>query len=260
MEVLRDDIETAIESFENYADKPKKKLRTYVPFGASAPSVLHLNGEIYIHKKHKKYLPTIIANMNPETLKMNHPDHWFGSSWGAKIKNRIKKIGDGIGDALKAAAFSPLLPFKNMMRSALQKKGLKPSGKFGDMALQFFNEVVKKHGHYEESPNHLLPLAIIPPIIAFIKDALAKKKAGAKLTPEESLAADAAQTTLAKVEQQAAKAGVNLQDQASIEAAITKGKVKDDSNAPSGFSLSMPMMLGIGGGIVVLILVLAMRK
>jgi len=250
MEVLRDDIETAIESFENYADKPKRKIRTYVPFGASAPDVVHLNGEIYVHKKHRHLLPKVVAGFNPKTLKQ---DNWFGSKL-------IKKIGDRIGDALKAAAFSPLLPFKGMMRKMLVKKGLKPSKRFGDMAIMFFENIVKKHGHYEEHPDHILPVAIIPPIIAFIKDVISKKKAGAKLTSEEKVVADTAQSALTKVEADAAKAGVNLQDQASIEAATSKGKIKDDSQSSSGFSLSMPMMLGIGGGVVLLIIVVMMSR
>jgi len=68
------------------------------------------------------------------------------------------------------------------MRNAIRKKGLTAPHKLADVARVFFENIVKKHANgYDDIDvntleDHLVPLMIIPPIIAFVKDAIAKGK------------------------------------------------------------------------------------
>lgn len=98
-------------------------------------------------------------------------------------------------------AFTVLGPFVPAMKKALKSRGISPPGDIQKLAQLFYNTfVAKKKSSFEPinfddlegEENNLIPLAIIPPIIAFIKGIAQKKKGGTKLSPIlQTLAADA---------------------------------------------------------------------
>ena len=120
-----------------------------------------------------------------------------------RLKNAIKKAGKGFkhlaGNVLKAyetAGLAVLLPFKPLMVSALNKKGVPVSrkDKIGKIAVLFHDKVVanKQHleySHYEHLGEEIAFSAgkqIVQAVIDFIQRLKDKKERGETLTPDES--------------------------------------------------------------------------
>jgi len=118
-----------------------------------------------------------------------------GKGFFGKVGKVMKKIGAFAGDL---TIFAPLAPLRPMMRKMLAKKGKDPGKKThtGELAKIFYNEVVAKHGNYEEihcdfdlEPDNIVEAAasgIIKGILEFIKGLKKKKSGGEKLSKVEA--------------------------------------------------------------------------
>ncbi len=171
-----------------------------------------------------------------------------------------KKIGKGITKGVKAVAgavkdvtaFSVLLPFVPMMNKSLKAKGLTPPKNVADKAELFYKEVVQKNSNSFDAPDLLeemetfdgsnrsdhVAVAIIPPIIAFVKDLINKKKRGTKLGP----ILDAVATG-------------GMQAQTEIEK-----EVRSEVNTSVGEKITANWMWIVGGVLVLIVVMVAMKK
>lgn len=127
-------------------------------------------------------------------------DKLFGGV-GKFVEKTTKTVVKGIGDAGKilgkivtSPAIAALLPFKNAMKKALDKKGVSYKSKdMWDIAGKFVENIAKKKNyegyeayyvHTEERADFLPLVALIPVVLAFFKMLKDKQAAGA-LTGEE---------------------------------------------------------------------------
>lgn len=178
--------------------------------------------------------------------------------------NQLKMVVQGAKDI---TAFTVLKPFDKLMRNAIRKKGLTAPSKLADVARVFFENIVKKHANgYDDIDvntleDHLVPLMIIPPIIAFVKDAIAKGKknkalvaAGQKPQPLNdaiaAIAGDGIAVEKDLTEKVAAGGGV-------VDAQGRPTGAKAGSHSMGGIP---PMVMYIGGGIVALIIAVMLFK
>ena len=190
------------------------------------------------------------------------------------VRNR-KKIGKGLGKigkiAAGAALLPALLPLMPIMAGALKAKGLKPSRKPRQLAEQFYTQIVKKNSHYDKpdtsGEDHFLPLAaIVPPIITFIKRLIAKKKTGAKLSKVEDIVATGSENVVDKIKEngggdESSMPGSNAKDSGEgIGDEGSEGSHKSKQLSIGGLKLSTPMMLGIGGVLIVVIFFVMKKK
>jgi len=133
------------------------------------------------------------------------------------------------------AGFAILLPFMPLMKRALKKKGFSTNNNPKDVAQLFYSHIVV-HNSFEPPMNfdqmympteHInyadildsattatqgTPLAIVPPIIKFIKDLINKKQAGQTLPPAlAAIASDGlnVQNQLTTADNQIAAGGLN---------------------------------------------------
>lgn len=141
-----------------------------------------------------------------------------------KIGRAAKKVGSVIKEvALDTTIMAPLIPLVPMMKKGIQKKGKPVPKGVSSIAKAFYNEVVTKHGDYDEihfdndlDADNIVEEAasgIIKGILEFVKGIAAKKKAGQTLSPTEEVIASGTETVQ-----------TNLQKQAKDEAATTVGK------------------------------------
>lgn len=130
----------------------------------------------------------------------------------SSAKNDIHKIGKAIAktavkvvDKVEEIPFAPLLPFKGLMTTELQKRNITYKNELSDIAPKFYNSVVKK-SHFDSESNNFeggfnyidhdgsenfvvtaaMATTIIGAIIDFIKQLKKKRDAGQPLTNEES--------------------------------------------------------------------------
>lgn len=120
-----------------------------------------------------------------------------------KVKSTAKKVGSIIADKAQDVPFQPLLPLKPVMMAALKLKGLSTSGSIREVALRFYDNIVKRNNFDEGSlddryptisepvyqnytdPDNFDPAtvtAIVSAIIGYVKKVKEKKAAGEKLT------------------------------------------------------------------------------
>lgn len=241
-------------------------------------------------QKHAKHRPCAMRRVytHPITghrfIKKGDPivSQWEGDNFNLKKITKgkafklVKKFANPL-NSLKllkeATAFSILMPVVPLMRRALKKKGLHPPGKISSLAQMFFENVVKKHtSHYddvdsENLEDNLLPLAIVPPILSFVKGVIQKGKdnkakvaAGQKPEPLNPAVAEMAQDGIA-VEQnlvaKAKEAGVPV-DGNGAPLTQSSSAPSNDTAPPSDGSdkiLGMPKMAVIVGGIIIAVII-----
>jgi hypothetical protein len=168
------------ESFENYAQKKKKKrgfLKGVLAVATGGASLL-------ADKKNRQKIGKVAQ----------------------KAVKLVKTLAKNINPLLM-----PLMPLRPLMRNALKKAGHPVSTKINitDLANQFYQNVVKKSSmksQFDDYPdlnsldweteNHIVEAAIsgiIKGILEFVKGVKAKKASGAKLSPtEETIAGETA--------------------------------------------------------------------
>lgn len=129
----------------------------------------------------------------------------------------LKKAAKDTGKAIKKiggiAAFAPLLPLVPMMKKALKKKGKPVPSGVQNVAKAFYNEIVTKHGSYEEihfdsdlDADNIISEAIggiVKGILEFVKGLKKKKQAGDKLSDTEAVIADGTEIVEKKLNEQA---------------------------------------------------------
>lgn len=111
------------------------------------------------------------------------------------MKNKKRKLKEKLNKAKKGKGFALLIPFKGILRKALEKKRIKNDGSIKDIAVKFYEHIVKKDFEtenaflsYEDAVDNLTDVAIdaiVKAIISFIKNVRKKKSEGKELTPIE---------------------------------------------------------------------------
>jgi hypothetical protein len=215
------------ESFENYAQKKKKK---------------------------KGFLKGVLAVATG------------GASLLADKKNR-QKIGKGIKSLAKNInpLLLPLIPLRPLMRKALEKAGHPVSKKINitDLANQFYQNVVKKSSMKNkfddypdlnsldyETENHIVEAAlsgIVKGILEFVKGVKAKKQSGAKLSPTEALIAKDTEAVEAML---AAKA----------KASVKEGAAQGVGNAILFDKKTQFIIVGVVIAIIIAVVIIVKKK
>lgn len=122
------------------------------------------------------------------------------------VKNAVQNAGGSAQDVLNAAKLAPLIPFKQVMKNALQRKGIPVSNDLQDIAVKFKDYIVDKKSNYEEE-NYGAELQYLDPatltiivgaVLAWFKKKQDEKEAGKPLSAEDS-------QTLAEANQAAAQ-------------------------------------------------------
>jgi hypothetical protein len=132
----------------------------------------------------------------------------------AGIKKGVKKVGKVLKEiALDTTIFAPLVPLVPMMKKGLQKKGKPVPKGVSNIAKSFYNEVVVKHGSYEQihydndldADNIIAEAAsgIVKGVLEFIKGLKKHKAEGGKLTPTEEAIVAGTDLAAAKIDEQA---------------------------------------------------------
>jgi hypothetical protein len=152
---------------------------------------------------------TYVAPPTTTTITKRTPRTKLGSAVqniGTKIVDTTKNIVDAAKETLKNPAFAPLVVLKPVMKSALQKKGIKyKSDSVEDLAEAFHTAIVKKQpykANYSYEVNNLDPFlvtTIVTAIIDFIKNLKKKKEDGIALTNEEQIILNEAEKVAATV-------------------------------------------------------------
>lgn len=139
----------------------------------------------------------------------------------------VAKTGEKIGNTLADVVLAPLLPFKGLMKKALEKRGYKPSNKLRELAEQFYNHVVKNNfegnnyddvyvsaDNYEDEDHAAIAIgAIVSAILAFIKGIKEKGDSGEPLSGTEKA-----------IYQGTQEAETQIQDRAKLEASAAVGE------------------------------------
>lgn len=114
-----------------------------------------------------------------------------------KRKVKVEKLKKGIRTAVtKFGAVGVLIPFKGIMSKRLKELGVNTDEmKLDEIALKFYDMVIKKKSDYEVS-NFAVPpqviAGVVQGVIAFFKNLIDRKKRGEQLSPsEEKLAGQA---------------------------------------------------------------------
>lgn len=131
----------------------------------------------------------------------------------SKIIEGHEKVFKKVGQlATKLISYPLLVPLMPVMGAAIKKAGVSPSGDPGKRAEQFYTYVIKKEkpgSNYEQ--DHILPAiaALIPIVIKFVKNMIAKKKAKkaagqeASMDPVEAVVADTGASVMETLDQKA---------------------------------------------------------
>lgn len=144
----------------------------------------------------------------------------FANQDNLNLKKGFKKIGKGFkkaGKAVKkavgyASAYTVLLPLAPIMGAALKDKGFTPPKNLQKRSELFYNEIVaKKNSKFapidfdslDSSFQDNIAPAIVPPIIAFVKELMALKKAGKKLNAAQDKIAKAGIAVESKLKEEA---------------------------------------------------------
>lgn len=155
----------------------------------------------------------------------------------------LKKVGTAVKKGGEAAMLAPALPFKGVMRKALQKRKINPPRKMSELIRSFYENVIKK-GNYEEYLEHVDPVtigAIVTAVVNFFKKMKKKKDDGEKVSSEENEFAD----TVEEVSKQAA-AMIEAGRDAEIQSEDSKG----NSIFPKGKDGESNKMLLIGAALL----------
>lgn len=134
----------------------------------------------------------------------------------AKLKKAVQKVKQAakkVASKTKDVAFAPILPFKGVMRKALDRKGIKyDPNSLSQIAALFVHHVVKgNYGHFNynllyNGPQHRMyidgdtpqnivadvALTLVTTIINYLKNLKEKKDSGQPLTADEEQVLDAA--------------------------------------------------------------------
>lgn len=215
MEISRNDFELgAAYGLNHLSKKKKKKLVLAKATTSKAPAAITANG---------------VPMVKTKTLTKKQAKKAKRKALVSKVKKGVKKAVKTVAKVSKSLALAPMLapliPLKPIMKKALQKKGFPAPKKTQDLAEAFFNNIVRGRANFETSyleydgyNDNLVTVEIVGGIIKFIKDVLVKKKAktsgaveGVQLSPVEELIADGSEKVLAKIEEKADKAGVELE-------------------------------------------------
>lgn len=260
MQVLKEDREL---HYENNFRLFKKKVRK--PVGASNPDVIMSGGKpmvkssILPKKKRKKGLFKRIA---------------LGIVTGGAsniIRDR-KKIGKGIAKGAKAVGkavkkisqvslLAPLIPLFPVMRKALKSKGLTPPKDPVKLAEMFYKVIVLKRSTFDPDPfphyeNHVAPIvAIIPPIINFVKNLIKNKKKGAKLPPEENAIAVEAENVINEVVKEEAKSGASSEQSAQREEGEEIAGIRENGK----LNFKSPWVIGAAAAVILAIILIARK-
>lgn len=137
----------------------------------------------------------------------------------SKVKNKARKIVD---KAKQIGGFAILAPISPVLKAGLRARGLSTSGTLQEIALRFYNEVVRKNsydefntfgGFYdnveqaqepEAKSSNLDPVlisSIISAIVSFIKRLKEKKEQGEPLTQAQEKIVDTSDTLNNEIEQ-----------------------------------------------------------
>lgn len=171
----------------------------------------------------------------------------------SKKKDRKGLMGflNDLKDKAKKSPFLVLLPYKKLMQKKLKKKGITPKNDIKELAIQFYNEFVKRRNYDEygmEIPytditvNHADPPVppevvsqMIPAIINLLKNLISNIKSGKETDPELREAAENAEREIKKIEK----------------------KLKDEGTGGTG---TAKWLIPVVAGIVALILVFVLMK
>ena len=141
----------------------------------------------------------------------------------AKRKKRTKEQKQLSRKRAAGVLLYPIAPFRPFLVKALQKQGLKITGRgrkqklngkpvtLYDIVLLFKKHVIDNEpysGNFSENVVTELSAGLIQSIIRWIKDLVAKKKRGEKLTPQEEKIADVYEKTEDQVNE-AARGEIN---------------------------------------------------
>lgn len=124
----------------------------------------------------------------------------------SKLKEKLKK-------ASKATGFAVLIPFKSLMIKILNKKGIKHDNTIKDVAIKFYENVLKKDFEtetaivkFEDLVENLTDVAvdaIVKAIISFIKNIKKKKDEGKPMTDIENDIAEGMKKIEEKIKEEA---------------------------------------------------------
>ncbi len=106
------------------------------------------------------------------------------------FKNKVK------GAVSKLGSVGVLIPFKKVMTKRLNELGVNTSGlKLDEIAVKFFDRVIKKNNNYEV--DHVVPIppsviaGVVQGILGFFKNLVKRKKEGAEMSAGEEKMAGA---------------------------------------------------------------------
>lgn len=117
-----------------------------------------------------------------------------------EVENFKKKKKDKTKKSV--ASFTTLALFKPVMKKALDKRGIKHSNKIDDIALKFYENIVKASKHYEQE--HLteeIIESVIAAIVNFIRGLKDRKNKGGDLSKEEQDILDMSEKVSEKVDE-----------------------------------------------------------
>lgn len=137
-----------------------------------------------------------------------------------KNKRGLKGFFKDLKDKVKKSPFLVLVPYKNLMQKKLKKKGITPKNDIKELAIQFYNEFVKRRNYDEygmeipytditvnHADNHADPRVtpevvaqIIPAIINMLKNLISSIKSGKETDPELKEAAENAENEIKNIE------------------------------------------------------------
>jgi hypothetical protein len=131
-----------------------------------------------------------------------------------KYGKAAKKVGKVLKEvALDTTIYAPLVPLVPMMKKALKKKGKPVPKGVNNITKAFYNEVVTKHGNYDEihydneleADNIVAEAAagIVKGVLEFVKGLKQKKANGGKLTPTEDAIVAGTDLAAAKIDESA---------------------------------------------------------
>lgn len=123
------------------------------------------------------------------------------------VKASLQNAGASIQQIGNAAKLAPLIPFKQVMKNALQRKGIPVSNDLEDITIKFKDYIVDKKSNYEEE-NYGAELQyldggtitlIVTAILGWFRKKQDEKDAGKPLSAEDSQTLAEANTAAAQV-------------------------------------------------------------
>lgn len=133
------------------------------------------------------------------------------------VKNAVQQAGGSAQDVLNAAKYAPLIPFKQVMKNALNRKGIPVGDTLPEIAQKFKDYIVDKKSNYEsenygEQLQYLDPATImllVSAILGWFKKKQEEKEQGKPLSKEDSQTLAEANTAAAAVPSDSGMGGKN---------------------------------------------------